>query len=476
MAWLPSRNGQSAIEVLIASALLAIVVLATFTLFGISFSEGIFAQNRRTAENLLSEGIEATRQIRNREFSLLAEGTHGLSKVGGAWTFSGTEDVSGGAYHRSVTITAVDYETVDVTARVDWTPRIGRNDSVTVATRLTDWQTPEVPSASGCVETTITGDWTHPQTIGTGDLGPGNQGTDVVVKYPYAFVSGIASASNKPDLFVFDVSNPASPQIVKSIDIGADGINALSLSGDTLYAASGNDGKELIVFDVTAPASTAVTALVDLSGSADGLSVVAKGTLVGIGRELSSAAEIVFYDMTVPSVPSGVASFSVPDRVNDFAADQRYVYAVSKSETQDVTVFDAIDPRNPVQAATYDLPDGFEDISVAYEAPGVLFIGNTGNQFVTVDASDPLSLSMLSAVTTGGEVRDIACLTGNQLFIGTNNSTQEFIILNILNLDAIAQYSSLNFPQVATGVDIANGNVYVSVRSNDALRIIGPGP
>ena len=37
-------------------------------------------------------------------------------------------------------------------------------------------------------------------------------------------------------------------------------------------------------------------------------------------------------------------------------------------------------------------------------------------------------------------------------------------------------HSSFNFPQVATGVDYEDNLVYVSVRSNDALRIITSSP
>lgn len=476
MASSRSRRGQSAIEVLIALALLGIFATASAVLLSTAVFEGRVAGMRARANALAQEGFEAARQVRDQEFGLLTPGAHGLALSYGIWSFSGAEDVTDDTFHRVVTVADAGTGMKDVTVAVSWTPVSGRPLSVSGVTRLTDWRLPPTPTGSNCYDTLATGDWTHPVTLGSADLGPGNQGTDVVVRYPYAFVSGVAASSAKPDLFVYDVSNPASPQIIKTLDIGEGGINALSLSGDYLYAVSGNDAKEFMAFDATAPASTALIATLNMSGDADGLTVHAMEGTVVVGRDLSDASEVVFYDVTNPASPSGLASFQVADAVNDFANSATHLFAVSDSETEDVTVFDIGDPLVPTVAAVYDLPDESADFSVAYEPPGTLFIGNAASQFVTVDASDPLNLAMLSATGTGGEVRDMACLTGNLLFIGTNNSTQEFMILDIEDLEAIGQYSNLNFPQVATGVDIANGLVYVAVRSNDALRIIGPGP
>ncbi|GAH25486.1 unnamed protein product, partial [marine sediment metagenome] len=47
---------------------------------------------------------------------------------------------------------------------------------------------------------------------------------------------------------------------------------------------------------------------------------------------------------------------------------------------------------------------------------------------------------------------------------------------NISNPGNIELWSSFNFPQVATGIDYEDNVVYVSVRSNDALRIITSSP
>src|SRR3989339_1162187 len=101
-----SRNGQSVIEVLVAIFILASLATASFVLLSTTFSEGLAVSERAEADDVLSNGFEAVRQIRDQSFDFLAEGTHGLAQTGGAWSFSGTEEQSG-IYARTVVISVV---------------------------------------------------------------------------------------------------------------------------------------------------------------------------------------------------------------------------------------------------------------------------------------------------------------------------------------------------------------------------------
>ncbi len=477
MASLRLRAGQSLLEVLVAVALLALMATGSFGLVGTTVTESRIAAQQADARNLAEEGLEAARQIRNADFAALTAGTHGLVLSGTTWAFSGASDVTAATYTRTITITQIDENQRDVRVTVSWTARPGRTLSYTESTRFANWVDAPIPPASNCkAQGSASGDWTHPVVLGSADIGSGNQGTDVVVKWPYAFISGVASSSSKPDLFVYDVTNTAAPSLVKSIDTGSGGINSLFLVGNYLYAASANDSKELQIFNITTPASTSLVASADLSGSADGLSVLAAGQWVVIGRAASSSTEVVFYDVTNPAVPSVVGSFNAADNVNDFATDGTNVYAISSDASQDIIVYNVADPLHPTQTLTYNLPDLQEDLSISYHDPGKLLVGNQGSQLVVVNATDINHMSLQSTYNAGGYVQDVYCVVGDLAFAGTTNSTKEFQIFNIANLDAITLSASLNFPQVATGVDFYNNMVFVSVRSNDALRIITSSP
>jgi len=58
------------------------------------------------------------------------------------------------------------------------------------------------------------------------------------------------------------------------------------------------------------------------------------------------------------------------------------------------------------------------------------------------------------------------------VFLGTEDANKELKIYNIGNAANITFWSDLNFPQVVTGMAYERNTIYISVRSNDALKII----
>ena len=78
----------------------------------------------------------------------------------------------------------------------------------------------------------------------------------------------------------------------------------------------------------------------------------------------------------------------------------------------------------------------------------------------------------------GGDVLDVICAKGDidLYFLATANSNQEFVIVNGNNTDSLSVHGTFNLSNIATGIDFYNNRVYVAVRSNDSLKILGPGP
>ena len=459
-----------------AVGLLVLIAGTSFVVISTSFREALAGNEQVRARQILSEGLAAVRHMRNRDFTLLEAGTHGLALSGTDWAFSGGSDVTDGTYARTVTVAKIDANQDDITVNVAWQPLPGRTASLSASTRLTNWLAAPIPSGSHCSTASAAGDWSHPTAAGSIDIGPGNEGTSVAVKGSDVFVSGEASSAAKPDLFVFDATNPASIKPLASVDIGSGGISSLFLLGNDLYAASPNDGKEFMAFDVTDPAAPVLLGSVDLPGAAAGLSVLADAHWAVVGRASGSSANVVFFDVTDPAHPSVTASFTEAGDINDFATDGRYVYAVSTSDKSNVIVYDLSNPDAPARVTSFSLPSGSENISAAYEAPDTLFVGNTANQLAVLDVADPRHPSVVSTYDVGGQVEKVSCVTGSLGFVASTNSNAEFSILDISHLASIQPYASFNFPEVATDAVFSDDRVYISVRSNDALRIITPGP
>lgn len=461
------------LEVLIALGVFVMAITAAIQLFFGGQSLSVDSVNAILASDYVQEGIGAVRAIRDRGWAELTAGNHGLVFIDGQWQLSGASD-SRDAFTRVVSIgPGADDNVKMATTTITWQTDPLRTQKIELVEQLTNWQN---LLSGGCLGDPLSGNWQSPQVLGTADLGPGVSGTDVTVRLPYVFVSGVSSTASKHDIFVFDVSNPASPVLVKSLDIGSGGIESLYLQGNFLYAASKNDAKELIIFNnAGAPANLSEIGSYNLSGSTDGISVVAFASTTAIGRYDSAAYEIAFLNVTYPSEPALINEIATGGDVHDFHATLDKLYAVSQQSDEDIWIFDISDALNPAPIGTYDIAGTTEDLSVYGLIKNDTFnllVGNDSNELLTIGATTTDQTYVRDLINIGGDINDIVCSRGDLVFLSTGNSNKEFVIVNVADPDNLVEYANLNFPQVATGVDYAENKVFVSLRSNDALKII----
>ncbi|OHB06437.1 MAG: hypothetical protein A3B16_02385 [Candidatus Zambryskibacteria bacterium RIFCSPLOWO2_01_FULL_45_43] len=467
------KKGQSLLEVLIAAGIFIMVSTAGIFLFFGGQSISVDSTNAGRSLEYASEGLEAVRSIRNRDWGEVATGTHGLVFSANQWQFNGLQDAKD-IFTRQVSVTESASNTKKIISTVSWQFDPDRPQTISLTEQLTNW---EGVLAGGCVSDPISGNWANPQVIGSGDIGSGNSGTDIAVRLPYVFVSGTASTASKPDLFVFDVSNPAMPNLVKSINIGANGINSIFIKGNYLYAASPNDTKELIIFNIADPPNASEIASLDLSGSANALGVTTFASTTAIGRSGSASYELAFIDVTNPASPQLMSQIATGGNIYDFYSTTKRLYFVSQESDEDVWIYNIEDPANPVIITNYDIPGTTEDVSIYVQDKegSNLLVGNIENEMTVIGATNTSQMYLRDRIDVGGDVNDITCVTGDLLFLATSNSGKEFVIVNGADPDNLVEYASFNFPQIGTGIEYSQNKVFMSVRSNDSLRIIGPG-
>lgn len=463
---------------------LGIFMLVISSVFSLFFGGQKFSLDGATAEVATEygiEGIDAVRSIADRGWADLATGTHGLVFASGDWYFASTAaNDTKGIYTRSVTVTEIDDNTRKASTTIQWTSDLARPQTVEVAEILTNWK---YPLSGGCVSYPLSGNWAAPQLLGEVDIGAGISGSDVAINYPYAFVSGKSSTSNKHDIFSFDVSNPASPTLLNSLDIGSGGIEDLHLQGKYLYAASPNDSRELIIFDVSNPSAMVKVGEYDLTGTSNALAVFTfpNASTTAIGRTDSAVNELEFFNISNPASPSSIFATTTGGDIEDFYVNNDTLYLVSQQSDPDIWWFD-ISGAIPVLNDTYDITGTTEDVSIWLQnKDGLanLFVGNENNDEIRIIgtySSTTGGFYVRDIYSVGGDVLDIICAEGDLGFLATGNANKEFVIVDASNPDNMTEYASLNLSNVATGIDYADNRVYVAVRSNDALKIIGPGP
>src|SRR3989344_4173885 len=101
------ERGQSLLEVLIAVSVFLIVSSSAIVLT--SGGQDLLGDTAQETQSLeyVAEGVEAVRTIRDVSWAGLADGTHGLTLLGGAWQFSGASD-SRDIFTRTVAVQTID--------------------------------------------------------------------------------------------------------------------------------------------------------------------------------------------------------------------------------------------------------------------------------------------------------------------------------------------------------------------------------
>lgn len=161
------QSGQSVVEIIVALALFLIIAGGSVAAIVGSLTTTRLAEEESQATLYAVEGIEAVQSIRNQNWSLITNGTYGVSNSGGTWAFSGSSDDPDGSgkFTRVITISNVNRNSsgtivssggtndpstklIDATVSWDFTP--SRNNSVSIQTYITDWQFSRgTPGSSG---------------------------------------------------------------------------------------------------------------------------------------------------------------------------------------------------------------------------------------------------------------------------------------------------------------------------------------
>lgn len=148
--WIINMNrGFSTIEALLSSAILILIVTAFMGAFIYGSESTALAGQRARAIFLAEEGLEASRNIRDDNFSNLVDGTKGLVISGNQWIFYGSSDTTDGFYTRQITISTIDSKRKQIISTVNWQQNSQRQGSVQLTSYLTNWKSAtSIPSCT----------------------------------------------------------------------------------------------------------------------------------------------------------------------------------------------------------------------------------------------------------------------------------------------------------------------------------------
>lgn len=481
-----NESGQMLVEVLIALTLFVVIISAVIIFFFNGQLSALSASKTREALDIARNGIEASRFIRDADWANMVNGQYGLEFTGSQWQFNGTSDTTGD-YTRVITITSPDTNVRQVVSRVFWQDERFGQQEIEIATLLADWQNASPPGPPGGDPGDpggggIEGDWANPQTLGSITLGPGNSATDLDVLNKIVFISTEASTPAKPDLHVVDATDGQNPVVIAELNIG-DGLNAIDVSGDFAYVANNDeDISHLVVVNVSDINDPSVASQFWFTDAGEAVSVFYLDGKAYIGTEESGGGkEFHIVDVSSPYSLNFVGDLEIGEDVNGIFVKGDKAY-LATGDNNELIIVDITNPISPSVYSGFDAPGNSEDGKTVHIVGSKLYLGRlvggkhtNHHEFHILDIADPLNPTNLGSTDLGTSLNDVA-VRGNLAFLATSLPNSEFQIWDITDPAALSLFSSFNFPQVATGIDFEDNLVYVSVRSNDALRIITSGP
>jgi type II secretory pathway pseudopilin PulG len=152
-----NEKGFSVIEVILAAALFMILATGAVVVVLQGLDSNRLGEEQTVASQYASEGIEASRSIKNQNFAYLVNsvGTGIVASSSGVWKFSGSSNVLSSKYTRVLTVSDVQRDgsgnivasggtldplTKKITSTVSWNFTPTRSDSVILSTYLTNWR------------------------------------------------------------------------------------------------------------------------------------------------------------------------------------------------------------------------------------------------------------------------------------------------------------------------------------------------
>lgn len=493
-----NRKGISLIEVLLAMTIFALFSTAVFILS----LDTIQRDSKNELDNLAlqyaQEGIEAVRNMRDRDYLSLNNGDFGLSFAGDTWSFIAAPETVDSDYFRTITVEDVyrdelgniadsgtfDPDVKKISSEVTWSLHGIYPRSSTLETYISNWSgddwlqttctefeggilnntetvsTPEPPADNCTVELSDIEEAS--EFLASSDIG--DHGNDVVVDGNYAYM-----ANNKANrgFTIVNASDPANPVIASSLDIGGKGIH-LAKSGNYIFITVNKSDAELTVIDVSDPADPSVVATKNMS---EGFKTISISGNYLYGGSTDNDGFIVL-DISDPLDPDQVANLEFDDEIQAIAISGNYAYVGTEEDDSGFQVINITNPLLPAQVTSLDV--GEEVNAIVISGP-YAYIGTEENNdsFHVVNISNPGSPVDVESIDVGGEIQDIT-ISGDYAYAAMDIQNSGLSAINISIPAQPALVYSLDVTGKGTGIASDASYIYLSLTTNNrGLVIIG---
>lgn len=453
------RSGQSPLEAIIAIAILAMISGASFALLDTASSASENTLKRSQALDRANELLEAVQYVRDRDGFLPTPGTYHAERDTEGWTLEDNAETEGN-FTSSVVITQADATSIDATANVVWARRGGNNVTTSLTRRYSDWNI-----------FSLFGDWTGMCQATSFNID--GQGTGIgLLDDPWIVTTTSTSSGNKPTLYLYRADDPTTPVLEKTFTPGYT-LNDAAFAEGYVYTASNQSGLQLGVWDGTLldllDGIPLLSQLLSLVRTISVGAVVHRVTTYDTTLAAATANGVKLYSIVLPILPVLTHTIGAGLDVGDVVLTSQYAYLATNHDTKELVIYD-ISTSPPTLVTETDLPGTGDGSSVRVVGRDI-FVGQTNGQVHWLTRSGS-TFTLRQSIDIGGTVNGLE-RAGPWLFVASSASNSELQVWQRTG-STLTQVDSYNFPQAAADMAYRDQTLYVSVRSNDALRVFTP--
>jgi Tfp pilus assembly protein PilV len=211
----------------------------------------------------------------------------------------------------------------------------------------------DVDAVNNFVNPTIVGSVSlQPAPLGTNSEGRSIFYYDKKVYIGTNYLPAIPPNPPRPEFHIFDVSDPTLPVEIGSYDVNHN-INNIIVNGRYAYLATSDNFGEVWILDISNPASPTFVSNFDATGNEDGESIYLVGSTLYLGRDQAPSSRPDFYilDITNPASIGVLGSKNLSmnpgtAKVSAIRVSGRFAFLATSNSNQEFLVFDVSNPAN----------------------------------------------------------------------------------------------------------------------------------
>lgn len=482
--------------------LLAITIFAIFSVGIFYLSIDVIQRDSKIeldtlALNYAQEGLEAVRNIRDRNFLILTNGDHGLNFSNDSWSFIEAPEDIDGFYSRRIVIEDVyrdsfgniasdgtfDPDTKKITAEVYWNLRGVFPRTASLYTYLSNWRGEDLiqttclefnpgtfsntesrasnsPPADNCniqlqnIE--------NPSTFFS-SVDIGDHANDVEVSGNYAYVS---NDKREHGFTIINVSDPENPAIVSQLDIGSKS-KFLHQAGIYAYLGTELNGNGLSIVDVTDPLNPNLLSQLDVLDYGNNLAVSGNYLYMGVEEEDKGLAIVDISDKLHPQL---ITSMDFGDKAHAVEISGNIAYVGVEDDYLGLRVIDISNPANPAEVSSLSLDEEVNAIAL-HGIFAFLGIEQSSNSLQVVNISDPANPTLIKSLNVNGEIEDLV-VYGDYLYAAIDNQDAGLAAINISDPTNPQLAYNTDLTGKGKGIDTDGQYVYIAIDTNNRGVVI----